>query len=211
MSFKEENEIVNIKICGIRTIKDIEIINKYYIQYAGFIFAKGSKRQLSIEEAKNLRKELKKDIKAVGVFTYTSIDEVNTIADYCNLDIVQLHSNETVEDCSRANRKVWKSISVKLDEMIDIEKYKQVDGILFDTYKQNTLGGSGEVFNWDKVKGLSQKYFIILAGGLNENNIVEAINIVKPQVVDICSGVETNGFKDEIKIKNIVRRVRNEI
>lgn len=147
----------------------------------------------------------------MGVFTYTSIDEVNNIANYCNLDIVQLHSNETVEDCSRANRKVWKSISVKSDEMIDVEKYKQVDGILFDTYKPNTLGGSGEVFNWNKVKGLSQKYFIILAGGLNENNIVEAINIVKPQVVDICSGVETNGFKDEIKIKNIVRRVRNEI
>lgn len=205
------NKIVSIKICGIKTFEDIEIINRYDIQYAGFIFAKGSKRELNVDRAKELRRNLNKNIKAVGVFTYTPIEEINLIADYCNLDIIQLHSNETDEDCKKANRTVWKSISIKSDENYDIDKYKQADGILFDTYKPNTLGGSGEVFNWDKVKGLSQKYFIILAGGLNESNIVEAIDTVKPQVVDICSGVETDGFKDEIKIKNIVRRIKNEV
>lgn len=205
------SKIVSIKICGIKTLEDIEIINKYDVQYAGFIFAKGSKRQLSVDRAKELRQNLRQDIKAVGVFTYTPIEEINSIADYCNLDIVQLHSNETVEDCKKANTTVWKSISIKSDESYDIDKYKQVGGILFDTYKPNTLGGSGEVFNWDKVKGLSQKYFIILAGGLNESNIIKAIDTVSPQVVDICSGVETDGFKDEIKIKNIVRRIKNEV
>lgn len=205
------NKIISIKICGIKTFEDIEIINRYDIQYAGFIFAKGSKRELSVDRAKELRLNLNKNIKAVGVFTYTPIEEINYTADYCNLDIIQLHSNETDEDCKKANRTVWKSISIKSDESYDIDKYEQADGILFDTYKPNTLGGSGEVFNWDKVKGLSQKYFIILAGGLNESNIVEAIDTVKPQVVDICSGVETDGFKDEIKIKNIVRRIKNEV
>lgn len=205
------NKIVSIKICGIKTFEDIEIINRYDIQYAGFIFAKGSKRELNVDRAKELRLNLNKNIKAVGVFTYTPIEEINSIADYCNLDIIQLHSNETDEDCKKANRTVWKSISIKLDENYDIGKYKQADGILFDTYKPTTLGGSGEAFNWDKVKGLSQKHFIILAGGLNESNIVEAIDTVKPQVVDICSGVETDGFKDEIKIKNIVRRIKNEV
>lgn len=205
------NKIISIKICGIKTFEDIEIINRYDIQYAGFIFAKGSKRELSVDRAKELRLNLNKNIKAVGVFTYTPIEEINYTADYCNLDIIQLHSNETDEDCKKANRTVWKSISIKSDESYDIDKYEQADGILFDTYKPNTLGGSGEVFNWDKVKGLSQKYFIILAGGLNASNIVEAIDTVKPQVVDICSGVETDGFKDEIKIKNIVRRIKNEV
>lgn len=203
---------LQIKICGLKSIKDIEIINKYNINYAGFIFAKGSKREITKEHAKELINHLNPNIKSVGVFTYKSIEEINQIADYCNLDIVQLHSNESNNDLKKANRTVWKSISIKSHiSLNEIEKYKAANGILLDTYKENTLGGSGESFDWNLVKGVSKKYFIVLAGGLNESNIIKAIKTVSPQVVDICSGVETNGIKDENKIKNLVRRIKNEI
>lgn len=198
-----------IKICGLRTLTDIEIINKYNISYAGFIFAKGSKREVTINQAKEMKKFLNKNIKAVGVFTYSPIEEINNIADYCNLDIIQLHSNETIQDCKQAIKPVWKSIAIKSENSIlDIDKYPDVAGILLDTYKQGVLGGSGEVFNWNVVKNLSSKYFIVLAGGINENNINEAIEMVEPQVIDICSGVETNYIKDEQKIKNLVGRIK---
>lgn len=197
-----------IKICGLRTLTDIKIINKYNISYAGFIFANSSKRKISVEQAKEMKKILRSDIKAVGVFTYIPIEEINNIVNYCNLDIIQLHSDETPETCKQAIKPVWKSIAIKSkNSILDINKYLDTAGILLDTYKQGILGGSGEIFNWNIAKNLSSKHFIILAGGLNENNINEAIKIVKPQVVDICSGVETNYIKDEQKIKNLVRRI----
>ncbi len=194
-----------IKICGLKTIKDIEIVNKYDIHYVGFIFAKGSKREISIEQAKEMKKVLNPNIKAIGVFTHTPIEQINYIADYCNLDIIQLHSDESPEMCKMANRPVWKSISIKSeDSILDIQKYNMCQGILLDTFKQGILGGSGETFDWNIVKDLSSKHFIILAGGLNSNNIKKAIEIVNPHVVDISSGVETNNTKDEQKIKELV-------
>jgi len=198
-----------IKICGLRSVRDIQIINKYDIHYAGFIFASGSKRQLTVDRAREMRKVLRHDIKAVGVFTHTSIEEVNRIADECDLDIIQLHSDESPNTCERANREVWKALSIKSEESLkDIEKYKNVKGILVDTYKAGSLGGNGEIFNWDIVKGLSDKYFTILAGGLEPDNINAAIELVKPNVVDVCSGVEIEYIKDEEKIKKFVRRVQ---
>jgi phosphoribosylanthranilate isomerase len=111
--------------------------------------------------------------------------------------------------CAKANRLVWKAVSIKTEASLkEIEKYSGVDGILVDTYKAGSLGGNGETFNWDIVKGLSDRYFTILAGGLEADNINEAIETVKPQVVDVCSGVEINIIKDEEKIKNFVRRVQ---
>lgn len=198
-----------IKVCGLRSVRDIEIINQYDINYAGFIFASGSKRQLTVELAKQMREKLRSDIKAVGVFTYTAIEEVNRIAALCGLDIIQLHSDESPELCVKANFPVWKAISIKSDQSLkDIEKYA-VDGILLDTYKPGSLGGNGETFNWNVVNGVSDKYFTILAGGLDENNVNKAIDSVRPHVVDVCSGVESNIIKDEEKIKNFVRRVHN--
>lgn len=207
--------MTEIKICGIKTLEDVNIINRYDIQYAGFIFSKRSKRCINSEIAKKLILNLREDIKAVGVFTDTDVDEIYKIASECNLNICQLHSDETLNDCKKLKKhmSVWKSISVKSFISTDyIQNYADcVDRILLDTYKEGVLGGSGETFNWDLANNLSSKYSVVLAGGLNESNILKAIEKVKPQAVDICSGVETDSKKDEVKIKNIVRRIRNGI
>lgn len=196
-----------IKICGLKTLEDIFLVNQFPISYAGFIFAQGSKRQISIEQAKKMKKALRKNIKAVGVFTNTDIETINEFVDIVGLDIVQLHSNETNEDCKKANTAVWKMISVKDESSLnEIQYFQNADGILLDTYHKELLGGTGESFCWDLVKGISKQKFLILAGGLNPQNIIEAEKIVQPHVLDINSGVETDGKKDKTKLEELFAR-----
>lgn len=193
-----------VKICGIKTKEEIEIINRYPLDYIGFIFAP-SKRQVSIEKAEQLRKQVKKDIKVVGVFVNESLEKVNKAISRCNLEVVQLHGDETVDYCQKVNAPVWKSIRVKdEDSLIMINQYSQVvERILLDTYSEQAKGGTGKTFDWQIVRGISDKQAIVLAGGLTSENILEAIKVVKPQVVDLNSGVETNLIKDEVKINKV--------
>lgn len=197
-----------IKICGMRRIEDIKIINKYPVNYVGFIFAE-SKRKVTPEQAKEMIKHLRDDIKKVGVFVNEDIEKVNEIAKYCGLDILQLHGEENNEMCKKAIVPVWKSISVKDEKSIEIIKnYNSVSGFLLDTYSKNMKGGTGKTFNWELVKELSKDNFVILAGGLTPENILEAIEIAKPQVLDINSGVETDLYKDEAKIKIVFEKLK---
>jgi phosphoribosylanthranilate isomerase len=202
-----------IKICGIKTKEEIEIINKFNVSYIGFIFAK-SKRKVTMEQAMELKQYLRKDIKTVGVFVNEAYQNINYIKDKCKLDVIQLHGDESVDTCKRINSKVWKTISIKDEKDLEqIDKYNFTEGILLDTYYKGEKGGTGKTFNWNIVKELSNKYKLILAGGLKKDNIIEAIKVIRPSVLDINSGVETNLIKDELKIKelfNELRRITNE-
>ncbi|HOQ16458.1 MAG TPA: phosphoribosylanthranilate isomerase [Defluviitaleaceae bacterium] len=193
-----------IKICGLKSVEQIYMINKYDIDYVGFVFAE-SKRQVTPELAKEMRSKLRRGIKAVGVFVDTPIEEVNQIAKYCHLDIVQLHGNEKDDECSRSIVPVWKALSVQDKEVLNrLEEYKAIQGFVFDSGK----GGSGKTFSWDLIKGISSKYFTILAGGLNSENVVQGIREVNPHIVDVSSGVESKGEKDESKIKAFIKAVK---
>ncbi|MCT4598015.1 MAG: phosphoribosylanthranilate isomerase [Vallitalea sp.] len=195
--------IPKIKICGIKNIQEINIINKYPVSYIGFIFAE-SKRQITEEKVVKLRKYIREDIKVVGVFVNADSKYVNRVADSCKLDIIQLHGNEDNDYIKEVNYNIWKSLSVINEDSIEnIKSYKGVDGFLLDTYSKGKNGGTGKIFNWNLAKNLSMSNFTILAGGLNKENIIEGINTVKPQVIDINSGVETNLIKDENKIKEL--------
>ncbi|MCT4542543.1 MAG: phosphoribosylanthranilate isomerase [Vallitalea sp.] len=197
-----------VKICGITTKKEISLINKYDIDYIGFVFAQ-SKRQVTVEQVIQLRKSLREYIKTVGVFVNHPIKEVNDIARKCGLDVCQLHGEEKQWECLEVNTEVWKSISIKDEKsIIELDKFKKVNALVLDTYVKGEKGGTGKNFNWELAKGLSTKYKIALAGGLNPTNVEDAIEIVRPQIIDVSSGVETNGKKDESKIKTFVRRVK---
>ena len=198
---------VEIKICGLKTLADIEKINALDIDYIGFVFAP-SKRQIGPQTAKDLIKALNPKIKTVGVFLNEELQKVNDIADYCNLDIVQLHGGESPRYCSQINRPVWKSLSVAT--IRDIERhrtYPDVSGVLLDTLISGVPGGSGIAFSWDIAKDIPRDN-IILAGGLSPGNVSQAIEKVRPQVVDVSSGVESDGVKDIDKIKEFIRSVR---
>lgn len=200
---------VDLKICGLKRIDDIHMINEFAeIKYAGFVFAE-SKRKIDVSLAEKLIDKLRSNIKSVGVFADMNIDSVLSIQKQLNLDVVQLHSDETNDDCMKFNCTVWKSISVKnADSVKTAEKYTAADGFLLDTYNKNARGGTGKAFLWDCAEGFSKRYFTVLAGGIGENNILDACSQINPNVIDVSSSVETDGKKDFDKIKTLIWRIR---
>ena len=199
--------MVEVKICGITRFEDVDYLNELKPEYAGFVFAE-SKRQITKEAAKMLIDRLDKNIKKVGVFVDEEIEKVKEIAEYCDLDIIQLHGNESTEYSAAFKQIIWKAVRVADEKSLeDIKKY-QPQVILLDTYKKDQVGGTGSAFDWNIAKNIGEKYFVVLAGGLSLGNVISAIETVKPQIVDTSSGVETDGIKDFTKIKIFIEKVR---
>lgn len=201
--------MINIKICGLKRIEDIECVNKFKPEYIGFVFAK-SRRQISYDMAVYLKKSLSDDIKTVGVFVNHEVDDIISLMNEGIIDIAQLHGDEEEDSIikikNKTNKKVIKAISVYSLE--DILKWKdsKVDFLLLD----NGSGGTGESFDWEVLDKLStiefnKPYFI--AGGLNKENVKDVLKY-KPYAVDVSGGVESDGLKDEVKINEFINTVR---
>nr|WP_294998803.1 phosphoribosylanthranilate isomerase [uncultured Methanobrevibacter sp.] len=195
--------MVKIKICGIKRIEDIKIVNRYKPDYIGFVFA-DSKRKVSHETAKMLRDNLDCDIVPVGVFVDSPIDEIIKIFDEGTIDIAQLHGNENEDFISLLKEKTGNQLkiinAIEMSENINLDEYcnSKADYLLLDSGK-----GSGKTFDWNLIKNDLKKDFF-LAGGLSSSNISDAIGEIKPYAVDLSSSLETDGFKDENKIKEIM-------
>lgn len=205
-----------VKICGISSMEDVEIVNECKPDYVGFVFAE-SRRQVPPSLGALLSKNIEPYIKKVGVFVDCRVDIMKEIIDICSLDVVQLHGSESIHVCSElwhSNRdiQIWKTIKMRNDIDTDIdymERYSHhVHMFLLDTYDPKLQGGGGRPFDWEIVKGLSSKFNIILAGGLNLDNVCTAMDIVNPMGVDVSSGVELQGKKDREKVFQFVRKVR---
>ncbi len=197
-----------VKVCGIRSLEDVAIINEYPIHYVGFIFAP-SKRRIRKEEARELIQLLREDIQPVGVFVNEPIAKAVDICCYCGLSIAQLHGSETQEYISQMPIPVWKSIAIKDKESLNlIHQYPVVQGLLLDTYDEGRTGGTGKCFNWSFVKDINYDVQLILAGGLNPENIVEAVRNAQPDIVDVNSGVETHLRKDKDKIQILIEKLK---
>ncbi|WP_440897845.1 phosphoribosylanthranilate isomerase [Amphibacillus sp. Q70] len=195
-----------VKICGIRTIEAGLTAASMGADLVGFVFAE-SKRQVSVAEAVRIRKQLPPQVKGVGVFVNTPISTVNQIAREVKLDYVQLHGEETVASCLASDFPVIKALSIQTEE--DLKKVNMflpvVDYLLID----GPIAGSGQVFDWkllDSIPHARKK--MILAGGLTPSNVQEAINQVDPIGVDVSSGVETNGVKDNQKIEQFIKKAK---
>jgi len=197
--------MTRIKICGITNLEDAIEALKLGVDFLGFIFAE-SPRKISKEKARRIIDSLK-GIKTVGVFSDQSKEEVMEIAHYCNLDILQFHGNESPDYC-RAFPSVIKAFRVKdHSSLVDIPKY-EVDYILLDTFVSGVTGGTGKTFDQSLAMGVYTHGKLILSGGLNADNVREAIQKVKPFAVDVCSGVErAPGKKDLEKMRAFVERV----
>ena len=201
-----------VKICGLRRKEDIELINRLPVSYGGFIFAKQSKRYIPPEKAAKLIALLRKDIIPVGVFLDTPIEEVNQIAQIVGIRLIQLHGGEKDQDCRKAIRPVWKSVGVSSQESVEQwRQYPSAAGILLDTGGKAQKGGTGQTFCWQWAKDLPCQCFTILAGGITPENAAQAIFQVRPQVLDVNSGIETDGFKDRRKAEALFRRLEYEI
>jgi len=207
--------MIKIKICGITHRIEIEYLNKYLPDYAGFVFAK-SKRRVTAEEAADLAANLSGHIKKAGVFVDMEPEDVVRITAQVGLDVLQLHGSEGEEYICALRRmlkpdiEIWKAIRVSADFtapdfLIPLEG---VDRILLDSYVPGCPGGSGKVFDWTLARRFDSSVPIVLAGGLNPENVRQAINMVRPFAVDVSSGVEGDGIKDEYKLKAFIETVR---
>jgi len=208
-----------IKICGIKRKEDILYVNKYLPEFIGFIFA-DSKRRISFDAAADLIKILDASIKKVGVFVNETYDNIINAISKCDLDVVQIHGDESPFYLRELKNKimlfskdkrieVWKAIRVK-DAMSlrELDSY-EVDGFVLDTFVEGSYGGAGKKFDWTLAVDAKKYGKIILAGGLTSYNIIEARNVVNPMVLDVSSGVETDGFKDEKKVSEFISMARS--
>lgn len=201
--------MTKIKICGITREKDVDYINEFLPDYVGFIFAP-SKRQVAAKMARELISSIDKSIKTVGVFQNQDVSLVKSISEYLKIDIIQLHGGEDNDYINKLSSfSLWKAYTIDVDS----EKFMgtidcDADGILIDSSLKGVTGGTGARFKWDVLKDIQLNKKLILAGGLNPENVREAINITNPYAVDVSSGVEENGIKDYEKIKKFIYKVR---
>ncbi|MCR4430353.1 MAG: phosphoribosylanthranilate isomerase [Tepidanaerobacteraceae bacterium] len=201
--------MVAVKICGLRRPEDINYANLLRPDYAGFVFAPG-KRRISFEEAEQLISILDKRIKRVGVFLNERRDVILEACEQLDLDVIQLHGDEPPESVKGYGKvAVWKAIRVENADSLKTAKDYEVNGILLDSAAKGLYGGSGVRFSLDLLEGVQFRQKVILAGGLDAENVAEAILKARPHAVDVSSGVETGGFKDFEKMKKFVERVRS--
>ena len=198
--------MTKVKFCGLRRTEDIEYVNELKPEYIGFVFAKKSKRYVTPDEAKKLKNLLDPGIKACGVFVNEDIDEVVRLLREGIIDIAQLHGSEDEayikELKSKTDACVIKAFEVKGEDVIKEAEDSSADIILLDSGK-----GSGMVFNWQLIKGISRPYF--LAGGLTPENAEDAISALSPYALDVSSGIETDGYKDRTKMEHFIQAVRS--
>lgn len=190
-----------IKICGIFRKEDVLIVNKYKPDYIGFVFAK-SPRQVTRQQAKELKALVDKDIKVIGVFVNEEITKIMDIVKDKSIDGIQLHGKEDARYIERlkqyTNVPIIKAMSLTSGSKIEAD----VTYYLLDAKQP----GHGQCFDWSLITKMDKPFF--LAGGIHVDNIKEAMNI-DCFGIDVSSGVETNGVKDEEKIKAIIGGIRN--
>jgi phosphoribosylanthranilate isomerase len=183
--------VTRVKICGITNLEDALMAVEAGADALGFVFFKGSSRNVAPETATAIIRALPPFIQTVGLFVNEELSVVNSVADGCGLDLVQLHGEESPAFCDAVKRRVIKAFRVKDAAIIDDMAAYQVAGYLLDAWSPVAHGGTGTTFNWDIAARAAASHRIILAGGLTPENVAGAIVAVKPYAVDVSSGVES--------------------
>ncbi|MDE5648744.1 MAG: phosphoribosylanthranilate isomerase [Oscillospiraceae bacterium] len=203
---------MKIKLCGIRRPDDIRYVNEFKPDYVGFILSEGFKRSVGLGTFCELKSHLDKNIKTVGVFVNEPLEYI--LKYYAEeLDVIQLHGDETAEYLQELKKMVkcniWRAVRLKNAEYIITADNMGADLLLFDSFSVKGYGGTGKTADWNIISRVNIKTPYFLAGGLNKNNICDAIKTVKPYGIDISGGIETDGFKDREKIENIMKLIRS--
>ena len=204
--------MVKVKICGIKTLQDVEFVNRQKPDFTGFVFYSLSNRYVSLITARSLKAKQNKKIKSIGVFVNAPPEEIAAAAELGIINIVQLHGDETNAYIAELRKICTLPIikAVRVREEADIKKaaFYNCDYFLFDTYSTASYGGTGRQFDTQLLKGVKINKPYFLAGGLNAGNVRSALKGLKPYAVDVSGGVESGGSKDEIKIKNFIKQVK---
>ncbi|MDR5708747.1 MAG: phosphoribosylanthranilate isomerase [Armatimonadota bacterium] len=201
--------MTRVKICGIRTVEEARAAAEAGADAVGFVFWPRSRRYVEPEMAARIAQALPPFLVRVGVFVNEPPERVEEIAACVGLDAVQLHGDEPPEVCARLRRRVIKAIRIRDGRSLEAAADYPVSALLLDTYVPETYGGTGRTFDWSLVEAVRHlDRPLLLSGGLNPENVAEAIRRVRPYGVDASSGVETDGRKDPEKICAFVAAVR---
>ncbi len=201
---------MKIKICGIRSEADINLINRYKPDFIGFIFYKKSKRYIQPEKVIEIKKNLEYQVKSVGVFVDEDSDYILDCFNKGVFDIAQLHGSEKPSECQRLHSEglpVIKAIRIKNSDDIKISEVYNPDYFLFDVKSEKFVGGTGESFNWNLLENYHGNTPFFLAGGIGPENIIDAMK-TNADILDISSSVETNFIKDNEKMRKLFNNYR---
>lgn len=201
---------IHIKICGITRSEDAKAAAQLGANALGLVFYPQSPRAVSISQAHAITKVTPPLVQLVGLFVNPSVEDVEQVLKEIPLNLLQFHGEETPAFCEQFHRPYIKALHIKenVDLNEQIATYQQARGILLDTFNPNLKGGTGETFDWTKIPQHLEKP-LILAGGLNAENIKQAILQVKPSAVDVSGGVEeSKGIKSFSKMQAFIQQIQ---
>lgn len=201
---------MKVKICGITNLSDAKNCEMLGVDMIGFIFYKKSSRYINLDSSLKIISKLNNKIKKVGVFVDEDIEVINDMSHILKLNYIQLHGDEDNEYIKKIKTPTIKALNgndINLDSKI--KQFSKPEFILLDNINKDSKGGSGEKFDWKNILNLDNKEKLILSGGLNEKNIINAMK-TGIKFFDFCSATEKKpGIKDSKKVKTIVKLIRD--
>ncbi|MDX1802061.1 MAG: phosphoribosylanthranilate isomerase [Marinobacter sp.] len=205
------------KICGITRVEDALAAASAGADAVGLVFYDPSPRSVSVETAAMIAREVPAFVSVVGLFVNPTVGQVNQVLSSVSLDILQFHGDETPEFCAQFGRRWIKAVRVRDSNDIQqaFEHYQNASGLLVDAYDPQLYGGTGQGFDWSLIPA-TRPMPLILAGGLDSDNVARAIAQVRPWAVDVSGGVEVRqaadqpsrkGLKDVSRLNEFLREV----
>lgn len=198
--------MTKIKACGLTREREIDYVNQYLPDYAGFVLCfPNSRRSISPERAEQLIRLLNPGIGAVGVVVDLPLEQAIDLLSRGFLDVLQLHGSEDADYIlalkAATGRQIWKAFQIRSPADLEAADASPADMVVLDSGQ-----GSGQVFDWSLLRDFGRPYF--LAGGLGPGNVVRAVKQLHPYGIDLSSGIETNGVKDKGKLSSVISSVR---
>jgi phosphoribosylanthranilate isomerase len=200
---------VRIKICGLTRADDVWAAVSHGADALGFVFVPASKRRISAAKAAELCREVPAFVASVGLFLDQSAEEIHAILHQVPLSLLQFHGGEPADFCRQFGRPYIKAVSMSVGQPVrQAEKiFPDAAGILVDSHEPGGLGGTGKALDWSRIKAGAKP--LILAGGLNPQNVAAAVQLTRPWAVDVSSGVEVSpGIKDADLIKRFIEEAK---
>jgi phosphoribosylanthranilate isomerase len=213
--------MTNVKICGITNVDDATVAIKAGADLLGFIFYAKSPRYVSPGHAKEIIRairQLSPVIRCVGVFVDETLDNIRRVMELAQLDLVQLHGNESADMVRKLSPRGYKALRPRNanDARASVEQYRAVvnnniPAFIVDAFDAKQYGGTGIRADWNIAANIAREFPILLAGGLNAENVADAIRVVKPWGVDVSSGVErAPGLKDHTRVREFIQKLKND-
>lgn len=203
---------MRIKFCGIRRLEDVASVNLCQPDYMGMILSGGFRRSISQEQAQRLVQEKSDAIAAVGVFVNESSETICRMAEQLHLQVIQLHGNESAEQIQTLQQKtglpVWKALRIGTLEELEAAGTNPADCLILEGKTGTGIGGTGVCADWELLARHSWNRSFFLAGGLQPENVLEAIATVSPTGVDFSSGIEEDGVKSLRRMKQLMTLIR---